>query len=1152
MGSPGAPVVSRHQDTKFHPNSLQAPTLRQDSPTGATVFAAPSLASEGAACVVLWASGGDTRADSILRIAAIRRSEGGEWQTFERHCAPRRVRGRGPAGSAAPEENAGLSRRVRGEFGVNPADLIGAPDAREVWGELRDFVGARPVLTNDGSLLAAWSRALDLESGVTLPPWSAVGIDEVAVLIEPGHLSTLGSARLVETLLGAELAPRPPGALHPPQVLAALAELIARFHALGGAVHAVCAFAWRKALEPLGGTDPEARVRLALATALVDRPSLWAGDTELFAPGRLDDRVLSGADVDSIDADDPLAILSPRVADLVEDLKDETPLGADVDGDAPFHPEDLARLDELFREHLPQLFAKTTARPASSLYRESQHRVAEEVARCLGSDELLLVHAPTGTGKTLAYLLPALMWARRYGVRVGVATYTRALQSQAMEREVPRAIEALRRAGLPAGFRVSMLKGREHSLCWRSLRLHAPIEGDDPEAWLAWCALALFGLRDGDGDLDRFPRRSPVRFTASAPYRRALASLVAHARARSGCCRAIADRATCAAEAARRRAERSHVVLTNQSFALARPEFFRRVVFDECEHLHDQAMSAWSHRVSFTEVRRVLNRLHDPGGNGGGSGRRRAPLDRLRNRLPVGSGASDRLAAALVLWSHAMNSLARLESSVLEYERWRAVAARGRPEAELHGLFREYVETQGIDAGGRSGELVDARLDLVGQLGRLDASLAQLAEELMNVKVPRAARARRTLELARTALDEMGEALAAWLPIDEGVPRFGGSMFHDVERNVRDEVVLSALVLLPGDALGRFYYPELGSAAFVSATTRLGGSFEPSKGYLGLDRVAEIDAETGEVDRTAGTRRVTSFHAPEVFDYERVLVGLPRGLPAVQTREPYLDFLARYLPWYAERTRGRMLCLFTSLRDVREVAERAGPRFEAAGLPLLWQGMEAAGKEELSALFRERVEATLFGVDTFWYGADFPGETLETLVMARLPYGVPDRYHHAQCAAIGVGAQRKRIYMPRALAKFRQGFGRLMRTSTDRGVVLVLDSRITERRHGSFLSELPVARPGSYDPAARARMARGDIDVVSREAFAHLGVLADMERRGLGSGFSPPLHVGAGMQDPREGGREPGPAGRDEPLQRAERRRVEPERIEVDEGELPF
>jgi ATP-dependent DNA helicase DinG len=1075
------------------------------------------------ACVVLWASGTDTRLDGIVRMAAVRRSAEGGWESFETFCAPF-------------ADDAGATRRIVARFGVGSDALEAAPPMAEAWRRLREFVNDRPVLADDGTLLATWARALDRQAQVQEAPLDVIGLDDVTALVEPGHLSSFASPELIWTFLEAELAPQPKAAIQPPHVLAALAEVVARFQDHGPAVHAVCARGWRRALEGLEGEDLAASRRLARTLDVIEHPGRWGGDTEVFAGGRLRDGILSEGAAEDLDEDDPLAILDPAVARQPELDDDNKPLDADTEDAAPFMDEDLVLLDELFKTHLPDLFNEgQTRRSRAEMYRKSQHRVAEEVARCLGSDELLLVHAPTGTGKTLAYLLPALIWSRRYGVRVGIATYTRALQSQAMEREVPRALAALSRAGLPGGFKVSILKGREHSLCWRALRIHTPQEGDDPETWLAWTTLALFGLRDGEGDLDRFPRRPPVRLMGTGAYRTALRVLLSHVKGRSGCCSTQADRAVCAAETARRKAERSHVVITNHSFALARPEFFRRVVFDECEHLHDQAMSAWSHRVSFPDIRRILRRLHEPGARSGG-GRQRPALDRLQKKFLPGSAAHDRLKAALVLWTHASTALSDLEAQVLAYEGWRSSALLGRGESEQHGLFREFVETC-PDAG----QMITARVALESSLARLDGALAQLTEELELAPIRRGERVRRTLELSRIDVVEVGRAVASWLPMDNGLPSFGNRVFHDVERNVRDEPVLAALVLLPGDALGRHYYPELSSAAFVSATTRLGGSFDKARRYLGLDRVAARDRETGDLDYTAGCERVTSFHAPEVFDYSRVMVGVPRGVPSVQNREAYLDFLARYLPWYAERTRGRMLVLFTSLRDVREVGERATAAFEARGLPLFWQGMDAAGKEELSSLFRERVESTLFGVDTFWYGADFPGDTLETLVLARLPYGVPDRYHHAQCAAIGRMAQHNGIYMPRALAKFRQGFGRLMRKATDRGVVLIMDSRVTERRHREFMGELPVERPGQFDAETRARLVRGDIDLVGREAFAHLGLLSDMERRGLAPHFS-------GRRAPDEGSF--ARAGRDAPLRAPIDEPTGP--IEINPDDLPY
>jgi Rad3-related DNA helicase len=189
------------------------------------------------------------------------------------------------------------------------------------------------------------------------------------------------------------------------------------------------------------------------------------------------------------------------------------------------------------------------------------------------------------------------------------------------------------------------------------------------------------------------------------------------------------------------------------------------------------------------------------------------------------------------------------------------------------------------------------------------------------------------------------------------------------------------------------------------------------------------------------------------------------------------------------------------------VGEELGGFFRARRIPLWFQNQEGTVKEELSELFRARVDSVLLGVDTFWYGADFPGETLEYLVIVKLPYGVPDRYHEAQCAALGAAEQRKRIYMPRALAKFRQGFGRLMRRESDRGVVFVLDARLLQPRQRPFLRELPLENPLETlrDPAAglrRARFVRGDTERCLREAFEHMGLAEELRQRGLSWSFS--------------------------------------------------
>jgi Rad3-related DNA helicase len=1020
----------------------------------------PRFDSPPPAFVVPWATGPDPALDGVFRVLALRPEAEG-WGAFDAWSQPFE-----PGSETA-------SARMTREFGVSGADLADARPPGEVWSQLEVFLGQAPVVTPDGEVFDAWAEALGGRPRVT------VGLCELASLLLPGRLATRREG-LVRALLAEHSGP--PAALFPHELVLALGELVRRGLDRDPRVLAVAAGGYAGAHHMLCASDPAAAERLAFALDLIDRPSRWAQSTgELFTPGDgLRDGALSNLSGD-LSPGARLDELQPAVSAAFADWGEAEELPPDAEGPAPFHADDFATLEGIFARHLPEALATEFGGPAADYQRPSQVAVARAVAGTLGADELLLVHAPTGTGKTLAYLVPALLWARRHGVRVGIATYTRALQEQAMDSEVPRALAALGRAGIGGPTRVSVLKGRENYLCFRALRTLAPEEDEDAEGWLAWTQLALFALTDREGDLDRLPRQPPVRLTSSADYRRRLNAALAGARARTGCCSHAQDRGTCAAELARRRAERSHVVLTNQSFALARREFFRHMIFDECEHLHDVAGTAWSHALSPRRVRDLLRRLHAPKAGG----RSRAPLDRLRAQLMPSTFAGDETDRAIERCRDVAQDLQTLETAARGFESWRAGARRA--DDEQHQLLREYLEHE------RGAPLVDARQVLGRTLGGLESNLARLLEAIENASLRGAPRLRRTLDLARADLVTVVDELGAWMPMDEGVPRLARSTFYDVERDGGGELLLRASVLLPNEVLGRDYLPELGSATFLSATTKLSGSFDAARGYLGLDR-AEQPAE----DEDRAPRRVRTAEAPEAFDYSRVLIGLPRDLPEPRDKQGHLASIERFVDWLAERTRGRILVLFTSLADVKRVGAALAPRFRARRTPLWYQGMPEASKEELSSLFRGRVDSVLLGVDTFWFGADFPGETLEYLVIARLPYGVPDRYHHAQRAALGSAEQRKRIYMPRALAKFRQGFGRLMRRTTDRGCVFVLDRRLSDPRHRVFLRELPIA---TFEEQDGARLVRGDMTHVLREGLAHMGMLADLERRGLSPDF---------------------------------------------------
>jgi Rad3-related DNA helicase len=154
-------------------------------------------------------------------------------------------------------------------------------------------------------------------------------------------------------------------------------------------------------------------------------------------------------------------------------------------------------------------------------------------------------------------------------------------------------------------------------------------------------------------------------------------------------------------------------------------------------------------------------------------------------------------------------------------------------------------------------------------------------------------------------------------------------------------------------------------------------------------------------------------------------------------------------------------------------------------------------KEEIMRLFRAQKESVLFGLDTFWYGVDFPGPTCEYVVMPKLPYGAPDDYMIAQQARMGWGPQRNAIYLPKALAMFRQGCGRLLRSESDRGAVVLLDRRVLEKRHANFLKELPTGPEEWQVP----EVIQADTEECFERIFAHMRLGGEIERRGLTASF---------------------------------------------------
>jgi ATP-dependent DNA helicase DinG len=1021
----------------------------------------------GLAFATIWSTGQSTERDRIFRLSALKCVDG-QWSSFDSFCRPFQRED----DDAKSKDNFRATKRMATEFGVEGPELSGCDSAEELWPELRAFIEGLPTIVLDRYNFESWGEALGgAHAG------QSIGISEVAELLCPGRLASLGEG-LVEYLLPSHS--RPKSAIGPKELRATVGVIVGSFLEYGPAFIALAHHGYEGAARHLGIASSKAADSIDFCLALTKSPSTWSsGEDELFPlhPGLIDGAASAACEVYPTLSDvlyNAEPAWKPDGEDDVPTLRIEPKDAQRFPNDIVFPPDELRLLDEIFEVHLPKLFGNDT-------YRQGQHQVAQEVAKSLGGEELLLVHAPTGTGKTLAYLIPAMMWAARQGVRVGIATFTRALQEQAMDREVPLALELLRRSGSKWQPRIAMLKGRRNYLCWRALELQTPRVEDDALRRIAWTRLALFALIDIEGDIDRIPRHTELPFAAPVEVSRTISALLRQCRAESGCCKLPSDRDTCAASIATRNAERAHVVVTNHSYALARQGFFQYLVFDECEHLHDQAHSAWSHVLPFHAARELLSSLRQSG-----SQKRLQPLDRLRRAAPKGTEARNVAESCCQLQDGALDALDLLELAVGEFKGWRASALRERGERDQHSLFREFIKSE------HSADLIGKHGLLTKVWNQLASSLATLSEYLDVIQVNGKRRLRRSFDLIRTDIDDFLLGIAAWIPRDDEGPAFRSQTFYDLESDSRGRDAMSARVLLPHEYLGRYYFPELKAGICISATTHLGGGFEKSAAYLGLERAAN---PAPDEDRDPSPFR--TFMVPAPFDYNRVLVAIPRDAPTFRnaSKDAYLDYLCKFVTTLGEKTRGRMLVLFTNANDCIQCGQRVEGFFKQRGIPFYYQRMEGSEKEELAERFRSRTDSILFGLDTFWYGADFPGETLQYLVITKLPYGVPDRYHQAQCAAIGPRDQRRLIYMPRALAKFRQGFGRLMRKESDKGCVFILDARILDPRHRSFLKELPLEMGHERDASGgTAQFVRGETDRVQHEALAHMGMLSDVRR----------------------------------------------------------
>ena len=627
-------------------------------------------------------------------------------------------------------------------------------------------------------------------------------------------------------------------------------------------------------------------------------------------------------------------------------------------------------------------------------FRGGQLQMAQAVGQALEEKRHLIVEAGTGTGKTLAYLVPVI----RSRKRVIISTGTKNLQEQLFYKDVPFLAQALATGSSVSGSRLSVcyMKGRNNYLCRKKLYdltdqpvLSGLEEIEQYRAIAAWEKTTSTGDR---AELAELPE----------------ASLLWHkldARADACIGQKCSEWERCFITEMRRKAMASDIVIVNHHL------FFADLAIKlQADGAPDAGILPEAAAVIFDEA----HELEDVAGNYFGISVSNLRMEDLARDVESSLQHHRMLSASLSVALGSLRERSQLFFSLL-------------PPGDGRFAFdnrREFLEENGD-------EFVALNQALTRLAGELEG-LPQKPEEVFNF----VRRAQEIQVQLRFAMEEEDRNTVFWIERrGGGWGSRGATAGHEAFGRGKQNVFLQATPIDVGPILRECLWSKLECAVLTSATLAVGGGFEYIRQRLGMEHARESVL-------------------PSHFDYEsQALLYVPPDLPDPRT-PPFTAQASERIRRLLEITRGRAFVLFTSYAQMNDIYQRLLAEVE---FPLLRQG--DAPKSALLEEFRLTPNAVLFATSSFWQGVDVPGEQLSCVIIDRLPFAVPsDPVVAARVKAIDAdgGNAFFQYQVPAAVITLKQGFGRLIRSLHDRGLLVLLDNRILKKQYGRvFVESLP-------------------------------------------------------------------------------------------------